>query len=68
VNDCGTFALRIGAEEDGRPEDPLESADEPPILRSALLHTEGIQHLRRAPKADDARKIGTRRSCPHGNP
>jgi hypothetical protein len=54
VNDCGAFALRISAEEDRRPDDPLESAHEPPILRSALLHPEGVQHLRRAPKADDA--------------
>jgi len=52
MNNGGAFALRIGSEEDRCAEDPLESPHEPPILRSALLHAEGVQHLSRAAESN----------------
>jgi hypothetical protein len=51
---CRALTLRIGPEKDRRPEDSLERAHEPPILGSTLLHAEGVQHLHRAPKANNA--------------
>jgi hypothetical protein len=32
------------------PEDALESGDQSPVLCTALLHAEGIEHLRRTPE------------------
>jgi len=54
MNHGSTLALRIGPEEDRRPEDPLERAHEPAILCSTLLHAERVQHLRRAPETNHA--------------
>ena len=45
VDHRSTFALRVGAEEDRRSEDPLEGSDQAAILRTTLLHAEGVQHL-----------------------
>ena len=44
----GGFQLGIGAEKDGGAEDSLEGLDQAAILRSTLLHAEGVKHLRRA--------------------
>ena len=48
MNNGGPLSLRVGTEEDGRAEDALEGSDQPSVLCPALLHTEGIKHLRRA--------------------
>jgi hypothetical protein len=37
--------LGIGTEEDCGTKDSLEGRDEPPILRTTLLHSEGVQHV-----------------------
>jgi hypothetical protein len=48
VDDGDTLPLGVGAEEDGRAKNALKSSDEAPILGTALLHAEGVQHIRRA--------------------
>src|SRR5580658_9337378 len=48
VDDCGLFQLHIRAEEDGGTEDALESADQPAVLGTALLHAESVQHFKGA--------------------
>ena len=45
VHNRRSLALRIGTEEDGRPEDALECAYQPAVLGTALLHPEGLQHI-----------------------
>ena len=45
MNDDRPLRLRVRAEKDGRAEDSLERGDQPPVLRTALLHSEGAQHL-----------------------
>jgi hypothetical protein len=60
VDHCGTLTLRVGAEEDGGPEDPLEGSDQAAILRTALLHRKGVQHLRGAFKSDPWRLLAGR--------
>jgi hypothetical protein len=52
VENCGVFTLCIRSEEYRRAEDSLERSDEAPVLRSTLLHPEGIQHLRSAIESD----------------
>ena len=52
MNDHRPLRLRIGAEKDGRTEDSLERRDQAPVLRTALLHSEGAQHLGCAVKHD----------------
>jgi hypothetical protein len=54
--------LAVGAEEDGRPKDALKSSSEAPVLRTALLHAEGVQHLCSAAKGN-ARCLLTNRKC-----
>jgi|ERR1017187_7264877 hypothetical protein len=54
MNHCGALALRIGSEKDRGAKDPLERTHKPPILRSTLLHAEGVQHLRRASEPNQA--------------
>ena len=46
------FQLHIGAEENGGAEDALESADQPAVLGTALLHAESIQHFKCAGERD----------------
>jgi hypothetical protein len=48
MDDHGFLALGVSAEEDRRSKDPLESRYETPVLRSALLHPERVQHFSRA--------------------
>jgi hypothetical protein len=68
-------------EVDRSSEDPLEGVHQPPILRAALLHPKGVKHGSSMAAALSnvilgvfwriaivAKKIGTRRSCPHGRP
>jgi hypothetical protein len=45
MDNGGTFPLGVGAEKDGCPKDALKGCNESPILRTALLHAEGVQHL-----------------------
>ncbi len=54
--------LVVGSKEDGRPEDALKGSNKSPILRTALLHSEGVQHLRRAAEGDRCRLL-TNRKC-----
>src|SRR4051794_34755120 len=44
------FSLRVGPKEDGRAEYALERSNQSPVLCAALLHAEGVKHLRRASK------------------
>ncbi len=46
MDNGGTLSLSVCSEEDGRAEDPLKGRDQTAILRAALLHREGVQHLR----------------------
>jgi len=62
VEDGGMFPLGVVSKEDGRPEDPLKGSNESPILRTALLHSEGVQHLRSAAECDPSRLL-TYRKC-----
>ena len=48
VYDSGLFQLQIGAEEYGGAKDALESADQPAVLGTALLHAESVQHFKGA--------------------
>ena len=48
MHNRGPFPLHIGAEEDRCSEDALERGDQSAVLCSALLHSEGVKHLRRA--------------------
>src|SRR5689334_10821629 len=48
VDNCGALSLGVCTKENGCAKDPLECGNETAILRSALLHAEGVQHLRRA--------------------
>ena len=50
MNNRSPLSLHVGAEEDRCAEDALESGDQSSVLCPALLHTEGIKHLRRASK------------------
>jgi len=52
MNDYCPLRQRIGPEKDGRTEDSLERPDQESILGTALLHSEGAQHLGRAFKYD----------------
>src|SRR5262249_54969185 len=45
MNDHRPLRPRIRAEKDGRAEDSLERGDQAPVLRTALLHSEGAEHL-----------------------
>ena len=49
---CRDSALRVRSEEDRRSEYSLEGSDETPILRTALLHPEDIEHLGCATKGN----------------
>ena len=40
------FTLRVGAEENRGPENPLEGTHQTPVLGTALLHGKSIEHLR----------------------
>jgi hypothetical protein len=77
MNDRRPLRVRIGPEKDGRTEDSLERGDQAAVLRtpccipkvlsiSAALSNTICGDFCRI--ACVARKIGTRRSCPHGNP
>jgi hypothetical protein len=44
MNDGGAFSLAIRSEEDRCPKDSLERGNQAPILRTTLLHAEGVQH------------------------
>ena len=46
VYDLSTAPNGVRAEENGGAEDAFESRDQPAVLLSALLHPEGVQHLR----------------------
>ena len=52
-NDC-LLALVFGAEEDGGAKDALESLNDSVVMISILRKIEVVEHLRRAPKADNA--------------
>src|SRR6516162_6395250 len=60
MNDHCSLRLRIGPEKDRRTEDSLERRDQAPGLRTALLHSEGAQHLARAFKHDLRRLLPDR--------
>ena len=77
MNHSGVLTLRIGSEEYRGAEDPLERPNQPPILGSALLHAESVQHLRGAAELNHSTLLfdrqsceeeGTSRSCPQGKP
>ena len=51
---CSVFPLGVRAEENRRTEDALKGTHEPAVLRSALLHPEGVQHFSRAAKPNHA--------------
>jgi hypothetical protein len=44
MNHGRSLALSVGPEEDGRSENPLKGTDQTPVLRSALLHSERVEH------------------------
>src|SRR5260370_15308918 len=48
------FQFVVGAEKDGGAEHSLEGLDQAPILRSALLHAERVQHLSAAVERNGA--------------
>src|SRR6185312_805919 len=52
MNHGGALALHISSE-DRCAEDPLERSHKPPILGSALMHAEGVQHLSRAAESNN---------------
>lgn len=52
VRDRRLRCLRVRSEEDRCTEDPLKGGDQPPILRSSLLHPEHIQHFSRTAERD----------------
>src|SRR5215831_16639803 len=52
MNDDRALGLRIGPEKDGCAEDSVERRDQAAVLRTALLHAEGAQHLGCAFKHD----------------
>jgi hypothetical protein len=52
MHDRGALSLGVCSEEDGGAEDPLEGSNETTILRTALLHPKGVQHLSRAVESD----------------
>jgi hypothetical protein len=54
--------LGVGSKEDGRPENALKGSNESPILRTALLHAEGVQHLRSAAEGNPCCLL-TNRKC-----
>jgi hypothetical protein len=62
MNDRRPLRLRVRAEKDGRAEDSLERRDQAPVLRTALLHSEGAQHLGCAFKHDLRRLLQNRLS------
>ena len=45
VKDASSHRLCIGTEENRRAKDPLKRCNQPPVLRSALLHAESLQHV-----------------------
>jgi hypothetical protein len=49
---CSVFPMGVRAEENRRAEDALKGTHEPALLRSALLHREGVQHFRGAAEGD----------------
>ena len=49
---CSLFPLGVRAEENRRTEDALKRPHEPAVLGSALLHSEGVQHLSSAAEGD----------------
>ena len=63
MNDHRPLRLRVRAEKDGRAEDSLERGDQAAVLRTALLHSEGAQHLGRAFKYDLRRLLPNRLRC-----
>src|SRR5215831_472702 len=63
MNDHRPLRLRIRAEKDGRAEDSLERGDQAPVLRTALLHSEGFEHLGCAFKHDLRRLLPDRLCC-----
>src|SRR5215467_2528993 len=44
MNHHRPLRLRVGPEKDGRAEDSLERRDQAPVLRTALLNSEGVEH------------------------
>src|SRR5215471_15251085 len=62
MNDHRPLRLRVGAEKDCRAEDSLERRDQAAVLRTALLHSEGAQHLGRTFKHDLRRLLPDRLS------
>ena len=62
MNDHRPIRLRVRAEENRRAEDSLERGDQAPVLRTALLHSEGAQHLGCAFKHDLRRLLPDRLS------
>lgn len=54
IHDHCLLALLFGAEEDGGAKDALESLNDSVVMVSILRKIKVVEHLRRAPKADDA--------------
>ena len=52
MSDRRLLALCVGSEENRRAEYPLKRGNQPPILGTALLHPENIQHFGRAAKGN----------------
>jgi hypothetical protein len=55
--------MPVGSEEDGGTEDALESADQPAILGSPLLHAERVEHFGRVGEGDLATPLAGRQGC-----
>jgi hypothetical protein len=62
VKDRRERPMPVGSEEDGGTKGALESANQPAILRSPLLHTESIEHFGRA-GGDLPRPLAGRQGC-----
>jgi len=71
MDDGGALSLRVGSEKNRGAENALERSDETTVLRTALLHSKGVQHARGTIERDSGavlpdchgrKKIGT--SCP----
>lgn len=57
IHHSGPVPLGVGSEEDRSSEDALERSDQPPVLRTALLYSECIQHFSGAVERDPRRLL-----------
>jgi hypothetical protein len=52
LDHLGSSSERIGAEENGRPEDPFEGGHQALVLLSSFVHVERFQHFGRSSEAN----------------